>query len=126
MDPDGPSISKLFVFAMTGEAEIVVVICFDQLGSTGPSMWIMTIKAQDAGIEVTTLLEIEPLLMMGFGMGLRISPDPGFKLVIVGQGFSYFIRLVIFVIPWKLESSTGDTHPSRMALAADLQASFVL
>ena len=84
MDPDGPRISKLFVFAMTGEAEVVVVICFDQLGSTGPSMWIMTIKAQDAGIEVTTLLEVEPLLMMGFGMGLGISPDSRLKLVIVG------------------------------------------
>ncbi len=84
MNPDGPRISKLFVFAMARETEVVVVICFDQLGSTGPSMWIMTIEAEDPRIEMTTLLKVEPLLMMGFRMGLRISPDPRLKLVIVG------------------------------------------
>jgi hypothetical protein len=88
MDPDGPGVGKLVVFAMAGEAEVIVVICLGQLGSTGPSMWIMAIKAQDPGIEVTTLLEIEPLLMMGFGMGLRISPDSRLKLVIAGQGLA--------------------------------------
>ena len=88
VDPDGPGVGKLFVFAMAGEAEIVIVISFGQLGSTGPSMGIMTIKAEDPGIKMATLLEVEPLLMMGFGMGLRISPDPGLKLVVVGEGVS--------------------------------------
>jgi len=84
MDPDGPRIGKLFIFAVTGEAEVVVVICFGQLRSTGPSMGIVTIKAEDPGIEMTALLKIEPLLMMGFRMGLWISPDSRLKLVIVG------------------------------------------
>ncbi len=88
MDPDGPGIGKLVVFAMAGEAEVVVVVGFDQLGSTRPSMGIMTIEAKDPRIEMTTLLKVEPLLMMGFGMGLGISPDSRLKLVIVGQGLA--------------------------------------
>jgi hypothetical protein len=84
MDPDSPRTSKLFVFAVAGEAEVVVVIGLGQLGSAGPSMGIMTIEAQDPCIEMTALLKVEPLLMVGFGMGLRISPDSGLKLIIVG------------------------------------------
>jgi len=84
MNPDGPGIGKFFVFAMTGEAEVIVVIGFDQLGSTGPSMGIVTIKAENPRIKVTTLLKVEPLLMLGFGMGLRISPSARLKLVIAG------------------------------------------
>jgi hypothetical protein len=84
MDPDGPRIGKLFVFAMAGEAESIIIVCFDQLGSTGPSMGIMAIKAEDPRIKMATLLKVEPLLMMGFRMGFRISPDSRLKLVIVG------------------------------------------
>jgi hypothetical protein len=126
MDPDSPRVGKPLIFAVTREAEVVVIIGFGQLGLAGPSMGIMTIKAEDPCIEMTTLLKVEPLLMMGFGMGLWVSPDSRFKLVVVRQGFSYFIRFIIFVIPWKLESSIGDTYPSRMALATNLQTSFVL
>ena len=88
MDPDGPWIGKLLVFAVAGETEVVVVICLGQLGSTGPAMGIMTIEAEDPRIEMTTLLEVEPLLVMGLGMGLRISPESRLKLVIVRQGLS--------------------------------------
>ena len=84
MDPDGPRVGKLLVFAMTGETKIVVVIGLGQLGWTWPSMRIVTIEAQDPCIEMTALLKIEPLLVMGFGMGLRISPDSRLKLVIIG------------------------------------------
>ncbi len=84
MDPDGIGAGKPLVFAMAGEAEVVVVIGFGQLRSTGPSMGIMTIKAEDPRIEMTTFLEVEPLLMMGFRMGLRISPDSRLKLIIDG------------------------------------------
>jgi len=28
MDPDGPAIGKLFIFAMARKAEVVIVICF--------------------------------------------------------------------------------------------------
>ena len=84
MNPDGPGIGQFFVFAMTGEAEIVVVIGFDQLGATWPPMWIMTIKAENARKKMSTLLKVEPLLMLGFGMGLRISPSARLKLVIAG------------------------------------------
>ena len=65
MDPDGVRVGKLLVFAMAGEAEVVVVIGFGQLGSTGPSMGIVAIKAENAGIEMVTLLKVQPLLMMG-------------------------------------------------------------
>jgi hypothetical protein len=84
VDPDGPSIGKLFIFSVTGETEVVVVISFGQLGSAGPSMGIVTIKAENPGIEMTTLLKVEPLLVVGLGMGLRISPESRLKLVIVG------------------------------------------
>jgi hypothetical protein len=47
-------------------------------------MRIVTIKAEDPGIEMAALLEIEPLLVVGLGMGLRISPEPGLKLIIIG------------------------------------------
>jgi hypothetical protein len=51
-------------------------------------MGIMAIKAKDPGIKMATFLKIEPLLVMGLGMGLGISPDPGLKLVVVGEGLS--------------------------------------
>jgi hypothetical protein len=84
MDPDGPRVGKLLVFAMTGETKIVVVIGLGQLGWTWPSMRIVTIEAQDPGIEMTTFLKVEPLLVVGFRMRLWISPASGFKLVIIG------------------------------------------
>ena len=45
MDPDGPRVGKLFVFAVTGEAKVVIVIGFGQLGPTGASMGNVAIKA---------------------------------------------------------------------------------
>jgi len=84
MDPNGPRIGKLIVFAMARKAEVVIVIGLGQLGRTGPSMGIVTVKAQDPGIEMTALLKVEPLLVVGFRMGLGISPASGFKLVIIG------------------------------------------
>jgi hypothetical protein len=84
MDPDGPRIGKLIVFAMARETEGVVIIGLGQLGRTGPSVRIVTVKASDPGIEMTALLEVEPLLVIGSRMGLGISPASGFKLVIIG------------------------------------------
>jgi hypothetical protein len=84
MDPNGPRVSKLFVLAMARETKVVVVIGLGQLGRTGPSMRIVTVKAQDPGIEMTALLKVEPLLVVGFRMGLGISPASGFKLVKIG------------------------------------------
>jgi hypothetical protein len=66
MDTDGPGVGKLFVLSVTGQAEVVVVIGFDQLGSTRPSMRVMTIEAEDPCIEMTALLKVKPLLVMGF------------------------------------------------------------
>jgi hypothetical protein len=84
MDSNGPRIGKLPVFAMARKAEVVVVIGLGQLRWTWPSMRIVTVKAQDPGIEVTALLKVEPLLVVGPRMGLWISPASGFKLVIIG------------------------------------------
>jgi len=84
MDPDGPRIGKFFVFAMAGKTEGIIMIRFSQLGSTGPSMWIMTIEAENPCVKMPAPLKVEPLLMMGFRMGLGISPDSRLKLVIVG------------------------------------------
>jgi hypothetical protein len=125
MDPNGPRIGKLFVFAMTGKAKVVIVVCFGQLGWTGPSMGIMTVKTKDPGIKMAALLKVEPLLMMGFRMGLWISPASGPKLVIVGEGLSYFVRFIVFVIPGVFKRSIRNAHPSRMTLTAHLEASFV-
>lgn len=125
VDPDGPGIGKLLVSAVAGEAEGVIVIGFGQLRLTGSSMGNVTIKAQDPGIKVATLLKIEPLLVMGFGMGLRISPVTGVKLAIVGEGLSYLIRFVILVIPGVFKGSVWNADPPRVALTAYLQTSFV-
>ena len=84
VDPDGPRIGKLLIFSVTGETEVVVVISFGQLGSAGSSMGIVTIKTENFGIEMAALLKVKPLLVVGLGMGLRISPESRFELVIVG------------------------------------------
>ena len=84
MDPDGPGIGKPFVFPVTRKAKGIVVIGLGQLGSTGPSMGVVTIEAENLCIEMPALSKVQPLLVMGFGMGLRISPDSRLKLVIVG------------------------------------------
>jgi hypothetical protein len=46
---------------------------------------------------MAALQVIEPLLVMGLGMGLRISPDSRFELIIVGQGLSKFIGFVVLL-----------------------------
>ena len=69
---------------MAGKAERIIVIGFDELGPARPSMGVVTIKAENPRNKMATLLKVEPLLVLGFGMGLRISPNPGFKLIIVG------------------------------------------
>jgi hypothetical protein len=84
MDPDGPRVGKPFVFAVAGETESIIMVCFDQLGPAGAPMWIMTIGTEDPCNKVAALLKVEPLLMMGFRMSLWISPDSRLKLVIVG------------------------------------------
>ena len=84
MNTDGPRGGKLLVFAMAGKAERIIIVCLDQLGPAGPSMGIVAVEAEDTGIKVSAPLKVEPLLVMGFGMGLRISPESRFELVIVG------------------------------------------
>ncbi len=125
VDPDGPGTGILVVFAVAGKADVVVVIGLGKLRTTGPAMGIMTIEAEDPRIEMPTLLKVEPLLVMGFGMSSRVSPDSRLKLVIVGKGLSQFIRFVVLIIPRIFEGPIWNANPSRMALAAHLQASFV-
>ncbi len=84
MDSDSPWIGKLLIFTVARETESIVIVGFDELGTARPSMGIVTIKAVNAGIKMAALLKVEPLLMLGFGMGLWISPSSRFKLVIVG------------------------------------------
>ena len=84
MNPNSPRIGELLVFSVAGKAEVVVVIGFGQLGLTRPSVRVVAIEAQDPGIKMTAFLEVEPLLVVGFRMGLGISPASGFKLVIIG------------------------------------------
>jgi hypothetical protein len=88
MDPDGPRIGKFFVFAMAGETESIVMVGFDELGSTRSSMGIVTVKTENPGNIVAALLKVKPLLVVGFRMGLRISPTAGLELVIVRQGLA--------------------------------------
>ena len=72
------------MFTVAGETEGVIIVGFDKLRLTWPSMGIVTIKTENPCIKVAALLKIEPLLMLRFGMGLRISPSSRFKLVIAG------------------------------------------
>jgi hypothetical protein len=125
MDPNGPRIGKLIAFAMARKAEGVVVIRLGQLRLTGSSMRIVTIKAQDSGIEMTALLKVEPLLVMGLRMSLGISPATGFKLVIIGQGFSHFVGSIVFVIPGVFKRPVRNADSSRVTLTAYFQTSFV-
>ena len=125
MDPDSPSIGKLLVFAMAGKAEGVIVIGLGKLRSAGSAVRIMTIEAEDPRIEMATPLEVHPLLVMGFRMSLRVSPDSRLELEIVGKGLSQFIRFVVLIIPWILKGAIRNANPSRVALAAHLQTSLV-
>ncbi len=125
MDTDGPGVGKLLIFAVTGEAECIIIVCLDQLGPAGSAMGVVAIEAENPCIEMAALLKVEPLLMLRFRMGLRITPDSGPELVIFGQGVPYFIGLVVLVVPRKLKRPVWNAHPPRMALAAYFQASFV-
>ncbi len=84
MNSDGPRVCKFLVLAVAGETESIVMVGFDELGSARSSMGIVTIKTVNPGIKMAALLKVEPLLMLGFGMGLRVSPGSRFKLVIGG------------------------------------------
>jgi hypothetical protein len=84
MDPDGPRIGKTLMFAVAGETECIIIVCFDQLRPAGPAMGVVAIEAEDPCIIMTTLLKVKPLLMLGFRMGLRIPPGSRLKLVIGG------------------------------------------
>ena len=75
-------------------------------------MGIVTIKAENPGIEMTALLKVEPLLVVGLGVGLRISPESRLELVIVGEGFCNFIRFVTFVVPWIFKRPIWNAHSS--------------
>ena len=84
MDTDGPGGGKLLILAVAGEAECVIIVCLHQLGSAGPSMGVVTIEAENPCVEMAALLKVKPLLMLRFRVSLRISPDAGLKLVIIG------------------------------------------
>ena len=84
MNSDGPRICKLLILAVARETERIVMVGFDELRSARSSMRVVAIKTENPGIKVAALLKIKPLLVLGFGMGLRISPSSRLKLVIVG------------------------------------------
>jgi hypothetical protein len=74
---------------------------------------------------MAALLKVEPLLVVEFRMGLGISPASGFKLVIIGKGFSHFVGFIVFVIPGIFKNPFRNTYSSRVTLTAYLQTSFV-
>jgi hypothetical protein len=65
---------EIFILPMTGKTEVIVIIGFHQLRSTRSSVRVMAVKAGNLGLEVYAILEVDPLLVVGFGMGFRISP----------------------------------------------------
>jgi hypothetical protein len=95
---------------VTGKTQIVVVIGFYKLVPAWPTMGVMAVKAGNLSLEVFTLLEVDPLLMMLPGMGLAISPNTWFELVVIRQGFTKFVGLVVFVIPGKFKCAIGNAH----------------
>jgi hypothetical protein len=88
MHADGLRIGKLFVFPVTGKTEGIIKIGFNHLEATRPSMGIVAVETGDLGLKVCALLEIKPLLVMGFRMCFRISPQPGLELEVVCQRFA--------------------------------------
>lgn len=125
MNSDGPWVCESLVFAVARKTERIVIVSFDELGSARSSVRIVTIKTVNPGVKMAALLKVEPLLVLRFGMGSRISPGPGLKLVIAGQELSGLIRLIILVVPGKFESPVRNAYPSRMALSANFKASFI-
>lgn len=111
VNPDGPRAGKLLRFTVARETESIVMVRFDELGSAGSSMGIVAVKAVNTGVKMAALLKVEPLLMLGFRVGSRVSPGSGFELVIVGKGLSYFIRFVILVVPGEFESPVRNAYP---------------
>jgi hypothetical protein len=88
MGADGLRIGKLLVFSVAGEAKGIIEIGFDHLELARPTMRVMTVETGDPGLKVGALLVVDPLLVMRFGMGLRISPQTRFQLVVVFQRVS--------------------------------------
>jgi hypothetical protein len=88
MVTDGLRIGKLLILSMAGETEGVIEIRFDHLELARPTVRVMTVEARDLGLEVCALLVVDPLLVMGFRMGFRISPQPRFKLEVVCKELS--------------------------------------
>src|SRR3990172_11865985 len=73
MHTDGFRAGKFSSLYMAGKAEGVIEIGFDQLESASSPMGIMTVKAGDLSLEMNASQEVEPLLVMRLGMGLRVS-----------------------------------------------------
>jgi hypothetical protein len=86
------------------------MVCFRKLGLIWATMWIMTIMACHLCTEVFALKEVNPLLMMLPRMRFRISPNTGFLLVVIVERFTEFVGFIIFIVPWKIETSAGNTY----------------
>ena len=99
-----------FVFSVAGKTQIVVVIGSYKLVSAWPTVGVMAVKAGNLCLEVFALLEVDPLLVVLPGMGLGISPNAWFELVVIRQGFTKFIGLVVFVIPREFKCTIRNAH----------------
>jgi hypothetical protein len=77
MHADGPGVRKPFVLAMARETEVVIVVGPGQLGPAGSSVGVVAVETENFGIEVSALLKIEPLLVVGLGMRLGSPQRPG-------------------------------------------------
>ncbi len=86
MDSDGPGASELFAFSMAGKAEVVIMIRSGQLRATGSTMRIVAVETENPAVIMFASQKVEPLLVMRLGMGLRVPPDAGLELVVIGQG----------------------------------------
>ncbi len=95
---------------MAGKTQIIVVICLYKLVPAWSTMGVMAVKAGNLGLEVLTLLKVDPLLVVLSGMGLGISPNTWFELVVICQGFTKFIGLVVFIIPREFKCTIRNTH----------------
>ena len=95
---------------MTGKTQIIVVIGPYKLVPTWSTVGVVAIKAGNLGLEVFAFLQVNPLLVMLPRMGLGISPNAWFKLVIIRQRLTELIGLVVFVIPGKFKCPVRDAH----------------
>ena len=87
-------------------------------------MGVVTVEAMNLPREMFALQEIDPLLVVGAGMTIRIRPFSGFQGVILRQRLTELVRFVCRLIPEIIMETFGNAGSAGMALTADFESPF--